>query len=333
MKTEYLQFFIATAETESISKAASRLHISQQGLSRIITLLEKEYGTQLLHRQGGSVHLTPAGIQLLEQSRAVVDSYERLKRHMQEVVAGASGHHPEQCSTIIYMTLNAIHHIYPHVADIIKSTFPHYSICVVEIDQQDLIPAIRDNTKPNVLFFVSVPMPTLIEYAAQKDIVFRPLIDTQLDIIAHRNSSLADKQLFTWKDLEDIPLILRKDPGMITLLKKRKVNGFPEKAHLWTTDTKAIEQSLERTEAVTFSTSFLGIYPDSERFIHIPIENTFRTPTGFIHKEGHELTPETNEVRKFIEICFANKYPKTLFNESSLVAKRWKPIKSTNGRP
>ena len=45
MNTNYLKYFITLYRTKNMHKAAEELYISQQGLSRIIQSLEKEWGT------------------------------------------------------------------------------------------------------------------------------------------------------------------------------------------------------------------------------------------------------------------------------------------------
>lgn len=51
MKIEDLNYFISVAETGSITKAAQQHFMTQQGLSRIISNMERELGTSLLVRK------------------------------------------------------------------------------------------------------------------------------------------------------------------------------------------------------------------------------------------------------------------------------------------
>lgn len=78
MNTEYLEYFIAVAETGSINQAANRLFISPQGLSRAIRQLESQLNAELFERQGGGMVLTPAGEKTLEYASEILSEEGRM---------------------------------------------------------------------------------------------------------------------------------------------------------------------------------------------------------------------------------------------------------------
>src|SRR6266700_4149497 len=61
VELRHLRYFVAAAETENVSRAALKLHVSQPALSRQIRDLEDEIGFSLLERTAKSVRLTDAG--------------------------------------------------------------------------------------------------------------------------------------------------------------------------------------------------------------------------------------------------------------------------------
>ena len=70
MELRHLRYFIAVAETGSLTEAAERrLHTSQPSLSRQIRDLEYEVGTRLLSRGARGVALTGAGKAFLSHAR------------------------------------------------------------------------------------------------------------------------------------------------------------------------------------------------------------------------------------------------------------------------
>ena len=73
MELRHLRYFVAVAEMENVSRAATqRLYVSQPSLSRQIRDLEEELGVQLLERRAKSVCLTDAGRAFLEKARAIL---------------------------------------------------------------------------------------------------------------------------------------------------------------------------------------------------------------------------------------------------------------------
>jgi DNA-binding transcriptional LysR family regulator len=76
MELRHLKYFATVAEEENISRAATRLHVSQPPLSRQIRDLEDELGVELLERSAKSVRLTPAGRIFAGEARAVLDRVE-----------------------------------------------------------------------------------------------------------------------------------------------------------------------------------------------------------------------------------------------------------------
>ncbi|HEY1083389.1 MAG TPA: LysR substrate-binding domain-containing protein [Prosthecobacter sp.] len=89
MELRHLRYFIAVAETENITRAAARLHLSQPPLTRQIRELEQEMGVELFHRTGKSIRLTEAGRVFLRASRAVL---EQVAHAVEEARQAQPGH-------------------------------------------------------------------------------------------------------------------------------------------------------------------------------------------------------------------------------------------------
>lgn len=66
-----LEQLIAVAEEGTVTKAAARLHLSQQALSTSLRNLEREVGVGLLDRTGTRIRLSPAGDALVADARVL----------------------------------------------------------------------------------------------------------------------------------------------------------------------------------------------------------------------------------------------------------------------
>jgi DNA-binding transcriptional LysR family regulator len=72
MTLEQLRIFIAVAEKQHVTKAASELNLTQSATSAAIAALEARYGIKLFDRVGRGIVLTQTGRDFLGEARAVV---------------------------------------------------------------------------------------------------------------------------------------------------------------------------------------------------------------------------------------------------------------------
>jgi len=88
VELRHLRYFVAAAETENVSRAALKLHVSQPALSRQIRDLEDEIGFCLLERTAKSVRLTEAGRAFLSDARALLQQADEAVKKAR-AIAGA----------------------------------------------------------------------------------------------------------------------------------------------------------------------------------------------------------------------------------------------------
>jgi DNA-binding transcriptional LysR family regulator len=72
-----LRHFVAVAEELHFTRAAARLFLAQQALSRDITRLERQLGLRLFTRTTRKVALTPDGERLLVRARALLALHDQ----------------------------------------------------------------------------------------------------------------------------------------------------------------------------------------------------------------------------------------------------------------
>lgn len=92
METSILNEFLVLEETNSFSKAAIMLRISQATLSRHIKQLEDEYGVPLFERTTQKMKLTPFGEALVAYSRDILESEKNFKRDCERIKYKNSTH-------------------------------------------------------------------------------------------------------------------------------------------------------------------------------------------------------------------------------------------------
>lgn len=82
MDIRVLQYFLAVAREESITKAAEALRMTQPPLSRQLKDLEEELGKQLLIRGSKKVTLTEDGMLLRKRAEELIDLMEKTKAEL-----------------------------------------------------------------------------------------------------------------------------------------------------------------------------------------------------------------------------------------------------------
>lgn len=86
MDTRVLKYFLTVANTNNITKAAKKLHITQPTLSRQIMELEKELDAPLFDRRQRQMRLTAAGVMFQQRATTLLQLVNQAKNdlHQQE---------------------------------------------------------------------------------------------------------------------------------------------------------------------------------------------------------------------------------------------------------
>src|ERR1017187_6798096 len=91
MELHQLEYFVAVAEEASFTRAATRVHVAQPGVSAQVRRLESELGQQLLDRSGRSVRLTEVGTAVLPFARAALSAVANVRLAVAELAGLVRG--------------------------------------------------------------------------------------------------------------------------------------------------------------------------------------------------------------------------------------------------
>ncbi|MEV6281603.1 LysR family transcriptional regulator [Kribbella sp. NPDC051770] len=83
-----LQALVAVAQEGSMTRAGTRLNLTQQAVSSQIRQLERVVGTALVERQSSGIELTPAGQVVLKQGEALLSAAEAMVAEARQVSTG-----------------------------------------------------------------------------------------------------------------------------------------------------------------------------------------------------------------------------------------------------
>jgi DNA-binding transcriptional LysR family regulator len=91
MELRQLLYLVAVVEEASFTRAASRVHVAQPGVSAQVRRLERELGQELLDRNGRTVRPTAAGAALLPYARAALAAVEGARAAVDELAGLVRG--------------------------------------------------------------------------------------------------------------------------------------------------------------------------------------------------------------------------------------------------
>ena len=91
MELKELEYIVAVAEEQSISKAADRLYLAQSSLSQYVSRYEAELGVKLFRRTSGGVRTTAAGELFLKSARQMLLQYHQVRQQLTDLDAPMEG--------------------------------------------------------------------------------------------------------------------------------------------------------------------------------------------------------------------------------------------------
>jgi DNA-binding transcriptional LysR family regulator len=127
-----LRTFVALAEELSFTRAAERLFVGQQAVSKSVRQLERELGVELVERTTHDVRLTAAGAALLEAGRPVLAAADAAFAAAREAGRGLTG-------TIRVGVSPAVSPLdRQEVVDVLRRGAPDVSVSLLEVRPRDV---------------------------------------------------------------------------------------------------------------------------------------------------------------------------------------------------
>jgi LysR family hydrogen peroxide-inducible transcriptional activator len=133
-----LRAFVAVAEKQHFSSAATTLGVSQSTLSQALAALETGLGTQLLERSTRRVFLTTEGSQLLPRALAVVEALDAF------TAAAAGAADPLQASMRLGLIPTVAPYVLPTLLAGLAEQLPSLTLRVIEDQTERLLTLLRE---------------------------------------------------------------------------------------------------------------------------------------------------------------------------------------------
>lgn len=188
-----LRAFVAVAERQHFSSAATALGVSQSTLSQALAALEAGLGTQLVERSTRRVFLTTEGTQLLPHALAVVEAVDAFAA----AAAGASD--PLQATVRLGLIPTVAPYVLPTVLAGLAERLPALTLRVIEDQTERLLRLLREGALDAALIALPAYNPGMTAI---------PIYDEDFVLALPPGHPLSGKRRVPATALAELPLLL-----------------------------------------------------------------------------------------------------------------------------
>lgn len=158
-----LRIFMLVAETGSLTKAAEKSHMTLSALSKRVAELERTVDCALFLRMPRGLDLTPAGHELVQHARSVLDTVSRMAGDMSDFAIGVRGH------VRVWANTSAIIQFLPRDLAAFIQAQPLIRISLEEKLSTDVIAALADGEADLGIFADNVPSQDVEKFLYRRD--------------------------------------------------------------------------------------------------------------------------------------------------------------------
>jgi DNA-binding transcriptional LysR family regulator len=195
MELRHLRYFVAVAETENVSRAALKLHVSQPALSRQIRDLEDEIGFCLLERTAKSVRLTDAGHAFLNDARTLLQQVDEAIKKARAIASA------EPTELKVGYSPAATTRILPPILRAYQGAMPEVHVKLHDWSNETNVAGLRDG-RLNLAFVVRPPKAAFLE-----GIRFEELIRERICLAVPPHHAFAARRIVSLTEAAGQPFI------------------------------------------------------------------------------------------------------------------------------
>ncbi|MBU2360317.1 MAG: LysR family transcriptional regulator [Alphaproteobacteria bacterium] len=232
-----LTYFIATADTGQVSRAANQLAISQSAITNAIRRLEEELDVKLFQRTHTGMELTDAGRELTRSARDILDRVEQA-RHLSRDQSGITG------TISIAATYTVMGYFLPYHLERLRQLFPGLAIQLRELPRESV-----EEELLNGRLDMAVVLTSNLE---NPDLEQQTLFRSARRLWVSQTHPFHRKGLATFEEIaaQDY-IMLTVDEAAQTAMRYWSRTGFHPKVKLRTASTEAVRSMVANGEGIT----------------------------------------------------------------------------------
>lgn len=229
MRTEQLEYLMATAKYGSINSASERLNLTAAALSLSLKSLEDEMGIALLERTRRGVLLTEAGKQLITSAQVFLEQVAQIKGLKKPDRLSVSGR------VSFFTGQNALDLFLPQLICDFYETYPNVEIRPSVTALKNSLAQLYDSEEEFILSYDLYTADTISRETCfdQELFSFHPLSHGNVYCVAHEKLAISHYKSISYKTLIQYPLLFyQAESFQYSLIDMLSSYGKPDKITL-----------------------------------------------------------------------------------------------------
>lgn len=193
LDSRHLRMVAEIARSESVTRAADRMHVTQSAISHQLRELEGKLGTPVFVRAGRRMLLTPAGRLLLEASVPVLDTIDQVEARVAQLARHVVGELrlAAQCHTG--------YHWLPSLVTQLRAKYPTFDVRIAPEYTLNPLAALLD---------ARIDMAIMNSESDDRRLRYHALFDDEHVVVVAPSHPMAHRPFIAPKDLADEQLFL-----------------------------------------------------------------------------------------------------------------------------
>jgi LysR family transcriptional regulator, regulator for metE and metH len=196
LEVRHLRLVATLAETANMTRAASRLHLTQSALSHQLRDIEGRLGRRLFDRESKLMSPTTAGRRLLETAARVLDELDRAEKDVRGTVEARE---PMRVSTECY----TCYHWLPELLKAFGKKHPRVEVQIVAEATRRPLPSLLDG---------KLDLAIVVDRIRNARIAYRPLFGDELVAVLPPAHRLARRPFVVAQDFADEHVLVYDAP-------------------------------------------------------------------------------------------------------------------------
>lgn len=288
MNLDYLRSFFVIVESNSISKAAKKLHLTQPGLSMQLQNLENEIGAKLLTRSNKGVQLTDEGKVVFEHASTMLSLESNIQNNIKNLKAKENMLSICSCNSLGDYVL-------PCSIYTFKEINPNLNVSLEVCNTESVIEKLQNHEANLGVLTSKYEIPGIRTH---------PLIEDNLVLVS--NSSAQYKEI-SLEELKNIPLIIQGENSSIrkilsTSLEKHNISCHDLNISLTMSSSQSIKSAVSSGHGFAFLPAITvrqDLRSNAMKKINIKDLDT-KFNYYFAHRDNHTFTKYEERFKKFV---------------------------------